>query len=172
SNAYGQLDIPAGLSGVSAVSAGGGHSAALKPNGTVVAWGNNGNDGVTDVPSGLSGVCEIATGLSFTLALTKNLAPIANAGGNRTATAVHSGNPANDTASLTLDGTGSSDPDGDVLSYSWTVDGIAAGTNPTLPLTLRPGTYTVVLTVTDPSNASSQDTATVTVSPAANQQPV
>ena len=37
--AKGQSDVPAGLSNVVAVAAGGQHSLALKADGTVVAWG-------------------------------------------------------------------------------------------------------------------------------------
>ena len=46
--------MPAGLSGVSAIAARRNHTVALKTDGTVVAWGDNGN-GQTTVPAGLSG---------------------------------------------------------------------------------------------------------------------
>ena len=51
-----------------AITAGYQHNAALKSNGTVVAWGVN-NAGQSDVPAGLSGVVAIAAGSSHTLAL-------------------------------------------------------------------------------------------------------
>ena len=62
--------MPAGLSNVVAISAGGFHSLALKGDGTVVAWGagepNNPSDlfgfGQSTVPPGLSGVIAIAAG--------------------------------------------------------------------------------------------------------------
>ena len=38
-NDYGQTNVPAGLSGVTAIAAGDYHSLALKSDGTVVAWG-------------------------------------------------------------------------------------------------------------------------------------
>jgi hypothetical protein len=71
-----------GLSGVSAIAAGGEHSLALLSNGTVMAWGENesgqlgtGNFNESDVPvavKGLSGVVAIAAGGAFSLALLKS----------------------------------------------------------------------------------------------------
>ena len=65
---YGQTDVPAGLSGVTAIAAGQYHSLALKSDGTVVAWGDN-TYGQTTVPAGLSGVTAIAAGGYHSLAL-------------------------------------------------------------------------------------------------------
>jgi alpha-tubulin suppressor-like RCC1 family protein len=68
-----------GLDGVIAVAAGGGHTVALKSDGTVVAWGLNqsgqlGDGTTTDrrmagPVSGLSGIVAIAAGDAYTLAL-------------------------------------------------------------------------------------------------------
>ena len=66
-NTYGQTDVPAGLSGVTAISAGGGHN--LTPaDGTVVGWGDD-TWGQIDVPAGLSDIVAISAGGGFSLAL-------------------------------------------------------------------------------------------------------
>lgn len=68
SNIRGQLAVPAGLSNVVALAAGGVHSMALTREGNVFAWGNNEN-GQTNVPSNLGNVVAIACGGSHSLAL-------------------------------------------------------------------------------------------------------
>ena len=100
-----------------------------------------------------------------------NQPPVANAGANQTITL-----PTN---SVTLDGTGSKDPDGTIASYSWTkISGptsgtiVSATTATTVVNTLIAGTYIFQLTVTDNSGASASDTVTITVNPAVNQPPV
>ncbi len=65
---FGQSLIPAGLGGVTAIAAGKYHTAALKNDGTVVAWGLN-NHGQTSVPAGLSGVTALASGSDHAVAL-------------------------------------------------------------------------------------------------------
>jgi probable HAF family extracellular repeat protein len=83
-----------------------------------------------------------------------NTAPIANAGADQ--------NVECQTAA-TLDGSQSSDPDNDALTYSWS-DGVnVLGTNPVLVVTLPIGTHTLTLTVTDPCSASAQDSVVVVV---------
>jgi hypothetical protein len=67
-NTYGQTSVPAGLTGVVAVAAGGFHSLALKADGTAVAWGHN-DAGQASVPAGLTGVVAIAAGQFHSLAL-------------------------------------------------------------------------------------------------------
>jgi hypothetical protein len=69
-NSYGQLNIPADLSGVTAISAGHWHNLALKNDGTVVAWGCGSYDyGQCAVPAGLSDVTAVAGGYDHSLAL-------------------------------------------------------------------------------------------------------
>ena len=85
-----------------------------------------------------------------------NHPPVANAGPDQTLIAT---SPSG--ASVTLDGTASSDPDGDPLTYIWTGSfGAVSGAIRTV--TLPVGTHTVTLTVSD-GQASSTDTVLVTV---------
>jgi len=67
-NYFGQCNVPASLSNVVAVAAGGQHSLALKQDGTVVAWGTN-NYGQCNVPASLSNVVAVAAGWEHSLAL-------------------------------------------------------------------------------------------------------
>lgn len=68
-NYAGQSSPPPGLTNLAMISAGGFHSLALNFDGSVVAWGDNG-DGESSVPPGLSNVVGIAAGYFHTLALT------------------------------------------------------------------------------------------------------
>ena len=67
------------------------------------------------------------------------------------------------TTAVTLDGSGSADPNGDTLTYVWTENGsqIASGVNPSVSLAV--GTHTITLTVTDPSGATATDTVIITI---------
>lgn len=64
----GLTNVPANLADVVFIAAGDVHSLALKNDGTVVGWGNNGS-GQIDIPIGLSQVIAVAAGDRHSLAL-------------------------------------------------------------------------------------------------------
>jgi hypothetical protein len=85
-----------------------------------------------------------------------NQPPTANAGPDQTVSA-----GSNCQAVVPLNGMGSSDPDGDPLTYTWTNSfGTATGATPSVTLPL--GTHTVTLTVSDGSSTAT-DTVAITV---------
>ncbi|NOZ85892.1 MAG: hypothetical protein GXP49_06450 [Deltaproteobacteria bacterium] len=93
-----------------------------------------------------------------------NNPPIADAGPDQLVSA---------TATLTpvqLDGTGSHDPDGDSLSYLWTLDGVEVSDVPRPTVRLPVGSWNIVLTVNDNDGGSDQDTINVQVTKADSQQ--
>jgi hypothetical protein len=67
------------------------------------------------------------------------------------------------TTTVTLDGAGSSDPDGDKLTYRWEEGNTTLGTGVTLSRGFSVGSHTLTLTVTDPRGASATDAVTVTI---------
>jgi hypothetical protein len=67
------------------------------------------------------------------------------------------------TTGCALDGTTSSDPEGEALTYAWKVDDVDAGTTSTISPPLTPGPHTVSLTVTDPGLLANTVTSEVTV---------
>ena len=105
---------------------------------------------------------------------TQNTPPVANAGPDQT---VFVGN------TVTLNGSGSTDVDGDALTYSWSITSKPAAStavlnNPTsvMPTFVadRPGVYVVQLVVNDGSAASAADTVAITTqnsAPIANAGP-
>jgi alpha-tubulin suppressor-like RCC1 family protein len=63
------LSVPAGLSNVVAVSAGGFHGSTVLASGTVTQWGDPFFDASVNVPAGLSNVIQTAAGFRFNIAL-------------------------------------------------------------------------------------------------------
>ncbi len=109
--------------------------------------------------------------VTITVNAAANLPPTANAGSDQTITL-----PAN---TANLNGSGSNDADGSIVSYSWAkISGPSqfSISNPTGASTaitnLVQGTYQFELTVVDNDGASAKDQVTVVVNAAANQAPV
>jgi len=93
----------------------------------------------------------------MTLLVPSNQPPIANAGADVTVEC---------TGALTtvrLDGRGSSDPDGDPLTYQWNVNGVALGAMAVLDVDFPPGSHTVTLIVNDPAEEVGVDTMVVNI---------
>ncbi|MCR4321626.1 MAG: PKD domain-containing protein, partial [Candidatus Brocadiaceae bacterium] len=101
---------------------------------------------------------------------TINVAPVANAGNDQTVP---------EESTVTLDGSGSSDADGNALTYSWAFTtkptesmAILSGTttmNPTFTAD-EEGTYVVSLIVNDGTVNSSPDTVTITANEASEEE--
>ncbi|MFW6155631.1 MAG: right-handed parallel beta-helix repeat-containing protein, partial [Planctomycetota bacterium] len=66
---------------------------------------------------------------------------------------------------VTLDGSGSFDSDGTIVSYEWTEDLVPLATGVTPTVTLPVGSHLIELTVTDDSGDSDTDTVAVTIKP-------
>ncbi|MGE3108850.1 MAG: GC-type dockerin domain-anchored protein [Phycisphaerales bacterium] len=102
-------------------------------------------------------LCLVSSGL-ISLFNSMNKPPIANAGPDLTITCIGCEN-----ATVTLDGSTSSDPDSDALTYTWIWNaGTAAGQAPSITLPL--GSHCITLQVQDPSGHIARDTANVTIS--------
>ena len=69
------------------------------------------------------------------------------------------------TAQVTLNGSGSTDPNIETLTYAWSETGIALATGANPTVTLSAGTHQVTLTVTDPRGGSGTTTIPVVVGP-------
>jgi len=97
--------------------------------------------------------CSDSDGALFT----PNRPPVAEAGGDQVVEQDYLGG-----AGVTLDGSGSSDPDGDEITYLWTWDGgSAAGVNPVISLPL--GTTIITLIVNDGIVDSAPDVVEIQV---------
>ncbi len=94
-------------------------------------------------------------------AVPANEPPVANAGLDFSVT----DNDGNGSELVTLDGSGSSDPDGTIVNYRW-MEGptvLANGASPTAQVTLSVGVHNIILTVTDNDGDTDDDTLVVTV---------
>ena len=135
---------------------------------SVDVYGEEENDGCFEAETI---IVDLTVDLTVDAVPPENRAPMANAGDDATVDAGES---------VMLDGSGSTDPDSDELTYAWTLtapDGSAAelaGADSTMPsfTTDVLGDYVAELTVND-GEFSDSDSVTITaVDPAQNQAPV
>ena len=112
----------------------------------------------------------ISNVVQVTTSVFVNMPPIADAGPDQTVNDTDGDN----SEAVTLDGSGSEDLDGNILSYAWFED-LGSGISPSPICTgVSPeydffvGTHTVILIVTDDNLATASDTVTIIV----NQLPV
>ncbi|WMJ72966.1 PKD domain-containing protein [Cytophagaceae bacterium ABcell3] len=125
------------------------------------------DDIATDVTFGGYSVLEDKHGAVISI-LEQNIAPVADAGADQELV----DESGEGVVEVELDGSGSTDEDGEIVSYSWTVDGeeIGTGVNPTVELPV--GTTTIVLTVTDDDGDIATDEVVIVVNPRENIPPV
>jgi subtilisin family serine protease len=165
-----------GIQGVAVAFNGAGSS---DPDGDPLTYQWSFGDGSTG--SGVSPTHAYASGGVFTVTLTvndgkggtdsdtttatieaTNQLPVANAGPDKT---VPLG------SAVTLDGSGSSDPDGAIASFQWSFGDGSTATGATVSHTYAAaGVYTATLTVTDNKGATAQDAAMVTVAALASSK--
>ncbi|OGZ41615.1 MAG: hypothetical protein A3C80_00225 [Candidatus Ryanbacteria bacterium RIFCSPHIGHO2_02_FULL_45_43] len=91
----------------------------------------------------------------------QNMLPVANAGSDKTVT----DNDNNGSEPVTLDGSGSYDPDGSIVAFEWKEGPSVFGTSALIVKDFAVGIHTVTLTVTDDKGAASLDEVVVTVNP-------
>lgn len=154
-------------------------SASSDPDGTVVAYAWDFGDGtgapgavtakiypapgeyvVTVTVTDESGLTHSAGGTVLVVA--PNLPPVAVVLASQSAGVAP--------VTVTLDGSGSSDPDGRIVSYAWNYGDGTTASGPVVSKTFSvAGTYSVVLTVTDDGGATATSTNSIVVSPAPKQ---
>ena len=151
-------------------------SGSSDPDGSIASyvW----KEGTTQIATGVSPAVTLAVGThTITLTVTDNggltatdtvvitvnapanQAPTANAGPDQTVTDTDN----NGSHQVTLNGSGSSDPDGSIASYVWKEGSTQIATGVTPAVTLTVGTHTITLTVTDNGGLTATDTVIVTV---------
>ena len=106
--------------------------------------------------------------VSFSVAIAASVGePIANAGPDQSVTDLDD----NGFETVTLNGTGSTDAGGAIVSYTWTEGALTLGTGATLNVAFGLGTHVVTLTVEDDDGWVDNDTATVVVNAAPGTAP-
>jgi hypothetical protein len=93
----------------------------------------------------------------FLMALRSTVPIVANAGPDQVVEC------AGASTLVTLDGSASSDPDGEALTYQWSDGNVLLGTTAIIKVGLAFGTHSITLLVTDPFGVSAQATVNVSV---------
>lgn len=88
-----------------------------------------------------------------------NVAPVANAGPDQSVSVKGKAT----SSTVTLDASGSHDPDGTLVSYQWLENGAPIATGKTVSVSLGIGSHTITLRVTDDDQASDEDQLIVEV---------
>lgn len=115
----------------------------------------HGTDHLTFRASDGAAVSNLA---QVTLTVTSaNDAPTADAGPDQILEATGA------TTLVSLDGTRSGDPDGQAITYTWSLGATQLGSGATLTTPLAVGQHTLTLKVTDPVGATSSDTVQISV---------
>jgi hypothetical protein len=153
-------------------------SASSDPDGSVVSW--TWTEGATVLGTGETLDVSLAVGI-HTITLTAEdddantdddtviitvdpfpgIPPTADAGPGQVLT---DGDGGGDEL-VTLDGSASSDPDGSIVSWTWTEGATTLGTGAVLPTTLPVGTHSIVLTVEDDQANTDTDSVSVVINP-------
>jgi spore coat protein CotH len=153
------------------------------PDGTIAAYAwDLDNDGQYDDATGVTATFDAATAGTFTVGLqvtdddgatNVDTATVTVSEDANVAPTAHDGGPYNGETgdTLTLDASGSVDPDGTIVSYAWDLDNDgqhddATGVTATYDATVA-GTFAVSVMVTDDAGATSTDTAIVRISSSA-----
>ncbi len=168
------VDDSDGLAGEAVVLDGTG---SIDPDGTIMSW--EWSEGATALGNGETLGLDLADGVhTITLTVTDNLgatgtddvvvtvvapaanvAPSADAGADRTIPDSN-GQPGE---SVTLDGSGSDDSDGSIVSWAWSEGSDSIGSGETVAVDLADGVHTITLTVTDDRGATASDDVVITV---------
>ncbi|MBN2582733.1 MAG: PKD domain-containing protein [Planctomycetes bacterium] len=105
--------------------------------------------------------------VTYTSGGATNDPPVADAGSNQNVTDTDDSGY----ETVTLDGTGSSDSDGTIVSYIWKEGATQIATGSTANVSLSVGTHTITLVVTDDDSDTDDDTCQVVVNPVPSNEP-
>ena len=159
-------------------------SGSVDPDGTIVSY--EWRVGGVLVGTGVAPTLDLAVGVNdvvltvtdnegaiaadtvqVTVEAPENQPPVASAGPNQTVT----DDDDSGAETVTLDGSGSTDPDGPIVTYEWRAGGVLVGTGVSPSVSFDVGVHTVELTVTDDDGATATDTMQVTIEEAPNLPP-